>query len=223
MGYSRLRAASTDDERYVPVPKTMKEYQQRWRDAMHPDCLLAPWDEPFSPTACVMYEASRSVLMNQGFAYFADFGDAICYCRYHRIPDELSAELVPGSDVAGLLPDLARMGWNWKLYCARYSPEELRRRRYESERGLDKLLARYVKEGYQPAMSAKLIEIVNTALIDFELRAVYTLPDDLDGLLAHVGDPLTDWPCPDGETLIFDLNAPGHREALAERLMSLSQ
>jgi hypothetical protein len=200
------------------------EYQQRWHDVMNPDCALAPWDEPLSAAACVIYEASRTLPMNQGLPYFSDFGDAVCFIRYHRIPEELDSALAPGSDVAGLLPDLARMGWNWKLYRARYSPEELRRRRYEGERALDRLLARYVEEGYQPWMGEKLLVIVNTTLIDFELRAVYTLPDDLDALLAHVGNPLDGWHCPEGEEgVIFDLSAPGHREALAERLLAFGQ
>ena len=172
----------------------------------------------------MIYEASRTLPMNQGLSYFSDFGDAICFIRYHRIREELDTALIPGSDVAGLLPDLARMGWNWKLYSARYSPEELRRRRYEGERALDKLLARYVEEGYQPWMGEKLLVIVNTTLLDFELRAVYTLPDDLEALLAHVGNPLDGWPCPEGEAgIIFDLSAPGHREALADRLLAFGQ
>lgn len=222
--YPHLPAILPDDERYVAVVRTVTEYQQRWRDVMNPDCALAPWDEPLSPTACVIYEASRTLPMNQGLPYFSDFGDAVCFIRYHRIREELDTALIPGSDVAGLLPDLARMGWNWKLYRARYSPEELRRRRYEGERALDKLLARYVKEGYQPWMGEKLLVIVNTTLIDFELRAVYTLPDDLDALLAHVGNPLDGWPFPEGEAgIIFDLSAPGHREALAERLLAFGQ
>jgi hypothetical protein len=191
---------------------------------MNPDRTLAPWDEPLSPIACVIYEASRTLPMNQGLSYFSDFGDAICFIRYHRIREELDTALVPGSDVAGLLPDLARMGWYWKFYRARYSPEELRRRRYEGERALDKLLARYVEEGYQPWMCEILLMIVYTTLIDFELRAVYTLPDDLDALLAHVGNPLDDWPCSEGEAgVIFDLGASGHREALAERLLAFGQ
>ena len=209
------------DERYVTVLRTVNDYQQRWRDVMNPDCMVAPWDEPLSPTACVIFEASRSVPLNQGLPYFSDFGDAVCFYRHHRIPEELDTTLTPGSDVAGLLPDLTRMGWNWRVYRGRYSPEELRRRRYEGERALDKLLARYVEEGYQPDMGEKLMEIVNATLIDFEVGAVFTLPDDLDALLAEVGNPLAACARSDGETPAFDLSAPGHREALAEHLIAL--
>lgn len=201
---------------------TVHDYQRRWRDVMEPTCAVAPWDEPLSPTACVVRESSRLALMNQGLPFFADFGDAICFYRYHRIPDELDTALTSGSDVAGLLPDLARMGWNWKGRCPRYSPEVLRRRRYEGERALDKLLARYVAEGYQPDMAEKLIEIVNTALIDFQVQAVYTLPADLDALLERYGNPLAGCACANyDEAPVFDLSLPGHREALAEHLMAL--
>jgi hypothetical protein len=117
------------------------------------------------------------------------------------------------------------MGWSWSRYRSRFSTTEIRRRRYEGERALDKLLARFVREGYQPTLGQKLIEIVKAALIDFELREVYALPGDLAPLLEHVGNPLADYNVHDeasakASALPFDLNAQGHREALAEHLVA---
>lgn len=199
--------------------RTTNEYQRRWRDVMRPGCVVAPWDEPLRATSCVIHESSRSLARHEGLPFFRDFGDAICFYRYHRIPDELDTVPTPGSDVAALLPDLARQGWSWRAYRMCYRTEEIRRRRYEGERALDKLLGRYVREGYQPDMGAKLIEIVHATLLDFEARAVYILPDDLGPLLAKVGNPLAGCPSGDGAAVAFDLNAAGHREALAEHLL----
>lgn len=184
--------------------------------------MAAPWDEELTATSCVIYETARYTPTGAGCNYFPDFGDVICFYRCLRIPEELDTAPVEGSDVAGLLPDLALMGWSWSRYRSRFSTTEIRRRRYEGERALDKLLARFVREGYQPGMREKLIEIVKAALIDFELRQVYALPGDLAPLLEHVGNPLADYAAHAGEAsaLPFDLNAQGHCEALAEHLVA---
>ena len=113
---------------------------------------------------------------------------------------------------------------SWSRYRSRFSATEIRRRRYEGERALDKLLRCFVQDGYQPDMRERLIEIVSATLIDFELREVYVLPGDLAAVLARFGNPLAEYPDSGTETsrematLMFDLNARGHREALAEHL-----
>lgn len=204
------------------MPRTVKEYQQRWQDALKPGNMTAPWDEELTATSCVIYETARYTPTGDGCNYFSDFGDVLCFYRYLRIPEELDTAPAEGTDVAGLLPDLALMGWSWSRYRSRFSTTEIRRRRYEGERALDKLLARFVREGYQPGMREKLIEIVKAALIDFELRQVYALPGDLAPLLEHVGNPLADCNvhADEASALPFDLNAQGHCEALAEHLVA---
>jgi hypothetical protein len=203
---------------------TAQEYQQRWQDAMAPECTVAPWDEELSPTSCVIFESARSVLMGEWCTFFADFGDAVCFYRYLRIPEEL--ETVPtGDELDQLLLASALAPSRWSQYRALFSNEEIRRRRYEGERALDKLLERFVQEGYQADMAGKLIDIVATTLIDSDLLDVYVLPDDLARLLAQIGNPFAE--CDfivdedDGARAApaFDLNAPGHREALSERLI----
>ncbi len=210
------------------MSRTLAEYQQRWQDAMTPECRVAPWDEGLSPTSCVIFESARAIPMGEWCTYFADFGDAICFFRHLRIPEEL--EYVPtgdGDESAHLLPESTLDPSHWSRYRARYSNEEIRRRRYEGERALDKLLERFVREGYQADMAEKLIDIVATTLIDSDLLDVYVLPGDLSLLLEECGHPFAD--CDfiieeEGATPampVFDLNAQGHREALAERLIEL--
>ncbi|HKT40345.1 MAG TPA: hypothetical protein VJR48_18380 [Ktedonobacterales bacterium] len=210
------------------MTRTAQEYQQRWQTAMTPECTVAPWDEPLSPASCVIFESSRIVPMGEWCAFFPDFGDTVCFYRYHRIAEELESLPTADSDETDYpLPVSAPESIHWSRYRTRFSNEEIRRRRYEGERALDKLLERYLHEGYQPDMATKLIEIVNTTLLDSELRDVYVLPGDLSLLLAHIGNPFAD--CDfmfdeeeDGGTpgaAAFDLHAQGHREALAERLI----
>ena len=207
------------------MPQTVKEYQQRWLEAMKPDCIVAPWDEQLTATSCVIHESARITPMGEWCSYFADFGDTICFYRYLRIPEELDTIPSPlGADVADWLPGIAQMPPSWSRYRSRFSTVEIRRRRYEGERALDKLLRCFVQEGFQPDMRERLIEIVNATLIDFELREVYVLPDDLAAVLARFGNPLAAYSVSGTEkpkemaTLMFDLNARGHREALAEYL-----
>lgn len=217
------------------MARTLKVYQQRWCDAMNPEgeCPTAPWDDPLTSESCIIYEAAQSMPTSEGCSYFADFGDAICFYRYLRVPEELDTTATPASVSAGAartVPAIETIVANWNRYRARFSTEEIRRRRYEGERALDRLLRQFVRSGYQPEMGAELIEIVNTTLLDFELRAVFALPGDLDALLANVGNPIITCDFCDDEGAdvatssappAFDLNARGHREALAEHLIGV--
>ncbi|HET8909310.1 MAG TPA: hypothetical protein VFN11_20320 [Ktedonobacterales bacterium] len=217
------------------MARTLKVYQQRWCDAMNPEgeCPTAPWDDHLTSESCIIYEAAQSMPTSEGCSYFADFGDAICFYRYLRVPEELDTTATPASVSAGAartVPAIETIVANWNRYRARFSTEEIRRRRYEGERALDRLLRQFVRSGYQSEMGAELIEIVNTTLLDFELRAVFALPDDLDALLASVGNPIITCDFCDDEGAdvatssappAFDLNARGHREALAEHLIGV--
>lgn len=209
----------------IAMTRTPQAYRQRWQAALTPECTVAPWDEELSPTSCVIFEAPRIIPMGEWCTFFADFGDAVCFYRYLRIPEELET-LATGDELAQLEPASVLEASRWGRYRARFSNEEIRRRRYEGERALDKLLERFVREGYQPDMAQKLIEIVATTLIDSDPHAVYVLPGDLSLLLAHIGNPFAecDFMLDEEEdgaipaAPAFDLNAEGHRQALAERL-----
>ncbi|HEU4782048.1 MAG TPA: hypothetical protein VFS83_01780 [Ktedonobacterales bacterium] len=210
------------------MTRTLQEYRQRWQAAMTPECTAAPWDEELSHTSCVTFESTRVIPMGEWCTFFADFGDAVCFYRYLRIPEELETLPTDGADELTLLASAASQEPStWGRYRARFSNEEIRRRRYEGERALDKLLERFVREGYQPDMAQKLIEIVATTLIDSDLHDVYVLPGDLALLLEQCGNPFAecsfmldeeeDGAAPAAPA--FDLNAQGHRKALEERLI----
>lgn len=214
------------------MPRTMKEYQQR-QEAGATQSMTAPWgEEEFGVMACVIYQSARSTPMGDGCTGFADFGDAICFFRYQSIPEELATKDTEdaedademSADLARELPGLAMMEASWKRYRSRFTNEEIRRRRDVGERALDELLERFVREGYRPEMKQTLIEIVNAALIDFELHEVFVLPGDLEALLDQFGNPLADYEAYDDEQAAeaaapkFDLNNPVHRQALAEHL-----
>lgn len=208
------------------MPRTIHEYQHRWQNALNSESAHAPWEEALTTTSCIIYESARFTPLRGGCVRFPDFGDAIGYYRYLRIPEELGATPALGSDVAELLPDLAAAGWGWSSSRPQQSATELRRRRYEGQRALDRLLARFTCEGYHAAMGETLIEIVGETLIDIQLHAVYALPSDLPALLKRFGSPFAR----DarrigtfGGALAFDLDVSGHREALADHLAAVGQ
>lgn len=205
------------------------EYAQRWREALDPHnpptTRVAPWDERLTPTSAILFESSRVQPHAETCMIFADFGDAICYYRYLRVPQEL--EMLPSASAyaaAAAMRSASAKIVRWADDCAQLSSAELHRRRFEGVRALDKLLERFVYEGYQPEMGQRLSEIVGETLIEFELRALYVLPGDLKPLLASIGNPLitcdlgADEPDANSPTPGFDLNAPGHRELLEDLL-----
>lgn len=209
------------------MARTVKAYRQRWYNALSPTGKTAPWDEDLTPTACVIYESARSTPMGEGCNHFPDFGDAICFYRYYRVPEELDTP-PEDSGAPSPLPDLALLEASWQRYRSRFSDDEIRQRRATAERELDALLGQFVEAGYQPEMDDHLIEIVNSTLIDFELHEVYVLPGDLLRLLDDFGNPLVD---PDDEdedevavaAAPFDLCDAAHRKALAEMLAEIGR
>lgn len=208
------------------MARTVEAYRQRWQDALGPSGTTAPWDEDLTPTACVIYESARSTPMGEGCNHFPDFGDAICFYRFYRVPEELDTASPEGAGAPSLLPGLGLLEASWQRYRSRFSDDEIRQRRATAERELDALLVRFVEFGYQSEMDDQLIEIVNSTLIDFELHEVYVLPGDLRRLLDDFGNPLVD---PDAEdededevaamaAAPFDLSNAAHRKALEEML-----
>jgi len=209
------------------MARTIEDYRRRWEEAIGPDGSATPWDEPLMPAACITYESPRSTPMGEGCNHFPDFGDAICFYRYLRIPEELDTTTDEDPSLGHLLPGFAPLESSWKRYRSRFSDEDIRRRRAAGERALDALLVHFVREGYQAIMGQRLIEIVDATLIDFELHEVYVLPEDIGALLEHFGNPLADYDAYDDEATteaaapMFDLSNPGHREALAEQLSEI--
>jgi len=119
------------------MARTIEDYRRRWEEAIGPDGSATPWDEPLMPAACITYESPRSTPMGEGCNHFPDFGDAICFYRYLRIPEELDTTTDEDPSLGHLLPGFAPLESSWKRYRSRFSDEDIRRRRAAGERALD--------------------------------------------------------------------------------------
>jgi len=113
--------------------------------------------------------------MGECMTALPDFGDAICYYRYYRVPNELEPqERTANGDV--ILPlGLEILERRWEHRRPKLSEDELHARLTGAEQALDDLLEEFIQQGYRTEMSTRLQEIVNYALFDFELHDVYVL------------------------------------------------
>ena len=152
--------------------------------------------------------------MDEGMLPFPDFGDAICYYRYYRLPKELEAPE----------PQEQKQRRRSKL-----TKDELRARLTAATQALDSLLEEFVQRGYRTEMSNRLQDIVNHSSLDLHLFEVYVLPGDLDALFHYVGNPLVNYDAYETEeeaeahSPAFDLNNPEHRAALKESIWMVAR
>ncbi|HEY7782944.1 MAG TPA: hypothetical protein VIC85_22320 [Ktedonobacterales bacterium] len=65
------------------MPRTVAEYQQRWREPLNPGGAITLWNHELLPTSAIIYESAHSTSMGEGCNCFADFGDAICFYPVH--------------------------------------------------------------------------------------------------------------------------------------------
>ncbi len=214
------------------MARSLQEYQTRWQQIMeHGNVAVIAEEEDLTNESCVIYEWAHSTPMGEGMMPLPSFGDAICYYRYFRVPNELTPrERTPlGEDMAEMLPGLAVLEQSWELRRPKLSDDELLARRDATEQALDALLNEFVQQGYQPEMSERLREIVNQELFDFQLDEVYVFPGDLDALLQAIGNPLADYDAyeteeeADAHAPAFDLNNPEHRAALKESIFMVGR
>jgi len=188
-------------------------------------------DPELTHESCVIFETAHSTPMGEGMTALPDFGDAICYYRYYRIPDELEPQEPQehSSDIDDLLPGLAILKQSWERRRPKLSDDEHHARRTAAEQALDDLLEEFVQQGYRTEMSTRLREIVNYELFDFELDNMYVLPMDLEALLSSVGNPLADYDAYESEeeaeahAPAFDLSNPEHRAALKESIFMVGR
>jgi hypothetical protein len=209
------------------MSRSLQEYHERWQRAMREMRIGdLPWDTDVTIESCVIFESAHSTPMGEGATAFPDFGDAICFYRYLRVPEELEPQepRKHSSDVDNLLPGLALMEQSWERRRPKLTNAQLRSRRTAAEQALDDLLEEFVQQGYRAEMSKRLREIANDSLLDFELHEVFVLPGDLDALFSFLGNPLAAYEAYENEdeaeahAPAFDLNNPEHREALKEHL-----
>jgi hypothetical protein len=207
------------------MSQSLQEYHARWQQIMQQLKLgEIVEDAELTNESCVIFESAHSTPMGEGMTALPDFGDAICYYRYYRVPDELDTqEHSTNEDVIAPLA-LEILQRRWEHRRPKLSDDELQARRVAAEQDLDAFLEEFAQQGYRTEMSKRLREIVNRSLLDFELHEVYVLPGDLEALLSFLGNPLADYDAyeNDGEAEAqapaFDLNNPEHREALKERI-----
>ena len=214
------------------MSRSLQAYHARWQQAMQQlNIGEIVEDTELTNGACVIFESAHSTPMGEGMTALPDFGDAICYYRYYRVPDELEPQEPHKhqSDVDALLPGLAILEQSWERRRPKLSDDELHARRTAAEQALDDLLEEFAQQDYRTEMSTRLREIVNYALFDFELHEVYVLPMDLKALLSFLGNPLADYDAYESEEeaeandLTFDLSNPEHRAALKERIFMVGR
>lgn len=211
---------------------SLQQYHARWQQAMQQWNLSEIVEDPdLTNESCVIFESAHSTPMGEGMTAFPDFGDAICYYRYYRVPEELEPREQQGgsSNVGDLLPGLAILKQSWEHRRPKLSDDELQARGVAAKQDLDTLLEEFTQQGYRTEMNTRLREIVNHSLIDFELHEVYVLHGDLEALLSFLGNPLADYDAYENDdeaeahAPAFDLNNPEHRKALKERIFMVGR
>src|SRR5260221_11859337 len=122
------------------MSRSLQEYLARWQQIMQKWNLHEIVDgAELTNDSCVIFESAHSTPMGEGMIPLPDFGDAICYYRYYRVPAELeSQELQEGSsDVGDLLPGLAILEQSWEQRRPKLSDDQLLERRAAAEQALD--------------------------------------------------------------------------------------
>jgi hypothetical protein len=155
------------------MSRPLQEYHARWQQTMQKGNLgEIVEDAELTNESCVIFESARSTPMGEDMTAFPDFGNAICFYRYFRVPDELEPQenlLEEAILPRGLEIPLRR----WEHRRPKLSDDELHARRVAAEQPLDALLEGFVQQGYRTEIGKRLQEIVNQSLIDFELHEVY--------------------------------------------------
>jgi len=210
------------------MSRSLQEYHERWQKATREWELSEIVEDPdLTNESCIIFESAHSTPMGEGAIALPDFGDAICWYRYYRVPSELEPPEPQEHSSAGdvILPlGLEILERRWEHRRPKLTNDQLRKRCAAAEQALDDLLAEFVQQGYQVEMIKRLQEIVNNSLLDFELHEVYVLSKDLDALLSSLGNPLADYDAYETEqeaeahAPAVDLNNPEHRAALKERI-----
>jgi hypothetical protein len=133
------------------MSRSLQEYHELWQQTMQEWKLGEIVEDPdLTNESCVIYESAHSTPMGEGMTPLPDFGDAICYYRYFRVPEELEPRepQARSSDLADLLPGLAILEQSWEQRRPKLSNDQLRTRRAAAERALDDLLEEFVQQGY---------------------------------------------------------------------------
>lgn len=190
------------------MARSLQEYQTHWQDiTAQGNVLTTVEEEDLTNEMCAIFESGGTSPMDEGMLPFQDFGDAICYYRYYRLPDELE-------------PSGSR---------SKPSDDDLQARLKTATQVLDSLLEEFLQQGYQADMANRLQEVVNQAAPRLHIFEVYVLPGDMDALLHAVGNPLVNYDAYETEeeaeahATVFDMSNPEHRAALKEQIFMVGR
>ena len=157
------------------------------------------------------------------------FEQAIDFCQ-RRLLADLVAPMPPEEAEEAEEPEEAEESATlarWRRARARFAPDKLAVRWRAARRALAALRQQTAEAGYAPALAERLRDVVQRYGLDFELGAVYVLPDDLAALLARVGDPFVWWDDAieraEQAHMPFDYTNPAHRAALARRVREANE
>lgn len=154
-----------------------------------------------------------------------DFEQAIDCCQRRLLEDLVAPALSEESEQPEEPEERAALA-RWRHARARFAPDELAVRWRAAHRELA-ALRQEAASGYAPAPGERLGAIVQRYGLDFELGAVYALPDELAALLARVGDPFVWWDDDveraEQERAPFDYANPAHRAILARRVREANE
>lgn len=155
------------------MSQSLQEYHVCWQQAMQQlNVSQIVEDLELTDESCVIFETAHSTPMGEGMTTLPDFGDAICYYRYYRAPDELEPHEHSTNEDVILSVGLEILQRRWEHRRPKLSDDEIQARRVAAEQALDALLEEFVKQGYQSEMSNRLREIIKRSLIDFEILNV---------------------------------------------------
>ncbi len=142
------------------MTRTSQEYRARWQQVMQEWNLNEiVEDEDLTNESCVIFESAHSTPMGEGMIALPDFGDAICYYRYYRVPDELepTEPHERSSDGDVILPvGLEIIERRWEHRRPKLTDDQLLERRLKAEQALDELLDEFVQQGYRPEIGKHL-------------------------------------------------------------------
>src|SRR2546430_430080 len=128
-------------EEYIFMPRSLQDYHARWQHAMQQLNISEIVEDPeLTDESCVIFETAHSTPMGEGMSALPDFGDAICYYRYYRIPDELEPQEHSTKEDVILPLGLEILQRRWEHRRPKLSDDELQARHVAAVKDLDSLL-----------------------------------------------------------------------------------
>src|SRR5947209_859482 len=131
------------------MSRSLQEYHELWQRVLQEWNLNEIVEDPdLTNESCAIFESGDSSPMDEGMLPFPDFGDAICYYRYYRLPQELEP------------PEPQDQNQRRR---SNLTNDELRARLTTATQALESLLEEFIQRSYQAEMSKRLQEIVNNS------------------------------------------------------------